>query len=229
MSTNLFSAPSQKKGQSINPFARALANNAELEQNLGKNKPAGQDGSSDFSRALANAGGKLPDGFGANQLTQEQQQEAAAKQAEQLKKERLHKKLHEQVNPVDMVDVYNAREKRVKEEIDQVRHELKLLAHDIAKFQQQVDITLMTEVVDPGQDGKYYVSFFQKLRAWIQLLRQQIKSAQTWATQLHSKNSKKRKHSKQPGLEFGAAQHEKTSTVQDMISNSERNTVYSGG
>jgi len=134
-----------------------------------------------------------------------------------------------EVNPVDMVDVYNAREKRVKEEIDQVRHELKLLAHDIAKFQQQVDITLMTEVVDPGQDGKYYVSFFQKLRAWIQLLRQQIKSAQTWATQLHSKNSKKRKHSKQPGLEFGAAQHEKTSTVQDMISNSERNTVYSGG
>lgn len=214
--TQLFSGPSKKKAAATNPFARALA---ETEKST-YGQQASQPGLNPFAEAMTRTGGQFPSTPDAD-FFEQQQLEAAEKQ----KKEALRRKLHDQVNPVDMVDVYNARQSKVKEEIDKLRQELKLLALDISKFQKQVDITLMSEVVNPGQDGKYYISFFQQLRSFIMLLRQKIKSASTWATQMHSKKSKKKQRG---GLMIQGQGHEKTSAVQNMMHH-ERSNAYAGG
>lgn len=205
----------------VNPFARALA---ETEQSFNQpNQPTGTN--SLFSDALSKTGGAFDFGqAGDNQPNPENFAEQQRKMEAERKKQLLRKKLHDQVNPVDQVDLFNAREKRVKEQIDQLRNELTFLVKDVAKFKKDVEVTLMTEVGQPGQDGKYYISFFQQLRSFIMLLRQKVKSASTWATQLQSK---KRKRAKK-GLMIGGNSSEKTSTIQDMMHH-ERSTQFSGG
>ncbi|MEN8253162.1 MAG: DUF5660 family protein [Patescibacteria group bacterium] len=220
MKQNVFSnTKANKKGPKGNPFARALAE-TERGAFTGGNKD--KSASNPFADALAKTGGNIPETNNQNALETQQK-----RLEEQAKKDRLKRQRHKEINPIDSTELFNAREKRVKEEIDKVRQELKMLAIDVAKFQRDVDITLMTEVVSPGQDGKYYITFFQKLRAWIRLLRQQIKSAGTWATQLNGKKKKKRKKTGK-GLEVSGAGHEKTDMVQKMMHH-ENSTVYSGG
>lgn len=229
MNTTTKKALSQKQGGGkVNPFARALA---ETEQGLSApQSPQGlsKDQNSMFSQALAgaNGGDKLSQNMDPDALRR--QQEEAEKQR---KKELMRKKLHDQVNPVDMIDVFNNREKKVKEEIEKVRKELKMLAQEIAALHKDVDIAVTQEVVNPGQDGAYYLSFFQKLRAFIMLLRKKIKSARTWAQQVHSKKSKKKKRRGRKGsagIEVGGAVREKGKAVHDMMHH-EQSTVYSGG
>lgn len=216
---------SAKPSLPTNPLARALA---ETEQSLGRGGQSHTDSTSLFSDALAKAGGNFDfNNFDNNSYDQQDALAEQQRQAEaQRKKELMRRKLHDQVNPVDLVDVYNAREKKVKEEIDKLRSELQLLVQEVKKFDNQVQLTLMTEVAHPGQDGKYYITFFQQLRTFIMLLRQKIKSASTWATQL---NGKKKKRSKTgPNLNMAGAAYEKTSTVQDMMHH-ERSTQFGGG
>jgi len=138
-----------------------------------------------LSEAFARTGGQFPD-FG-NQNSPDFLQQQQAELIEQQKREALRKKLHDQINPVDARDVFSAREKQVAREIDELRKELRLLVGDVAKFEKEVEITLMTEVVDPGQQGKYFLAFFQQLRTFIMLLRQKIKSAHTWSSALNQK------------------------------------------
>lgn len=209
-----------KKAPNTNPFARALAD-MEREKQFGGGDPTQGDDLNLFRDALAKSGGQFP----GDPNSVFDQQRYLEEQQEHLKKEALRKKLHDQVNPVDTVDIFNAREKQVKEEIDALRRELKLLVKDVESFQKDVEITLMSEVVDPGQEGKYYISFFQKLRSFIMMLRQKISSAKTWATQMHVKSKKKKMRQ---GMAIGGLSHEKTSTVQDMMHH-ERSSQYSGG
>jgi hypothetical protein len=212
-----------RKSPAMNPFARALAD-AEREKQGSMAMPPGatQDSSSLFSDALARSGGSFTDTQQpSNDWAAEQQRQVEAQQ----KKEALRRKLHDQINPVDSVDIFSAREQQVKREIDQLRQELRLLVVDVASFHKEVELTLMTEVVDPGQSGTYYLTFFQRLRSFIMLLRQKISSAKTWATQLHGKSSKKKQRN---GLVVGGLDHEKTSTIQDMMHH-ERSSQYSGG
>ena len=203
----------------VNPFARALA---ETEKPHGSQ----QDNTNPlnpFSEALARSGGSFGDESGfQNPDWQQQQLENLEKQR---KKDALRKKLHDQVNPVDMTAVYDAREKEVKKEIESLRHELKMLVKDVAKFEKEVELAVMEEIASPGLTGKYYLNFFRNLRSFIMLLRQKIKSARTWATQFHAKQKKKSKGS--AGLKIDGAGHEQTKTVFDMMHH-ERSTVYSG-
>ncbi len=208
----------------VNPFARALA---ETEQSLNRGGQAGMDGGNNpFRDALAKTGGKFDfnQGFDSHKTDTIDPEQQRLQLERQRKKDALRRKLHDKVNPVDLVDVYNAREQQVKKEIDKLRDELKMLVKEVKKFDQEVQITLMTEVVKPGQDGKYYIAFFQQLRTFIMLLRQKIHSAHTWATQLHGKQKKKQKK----GMQIGGQAHEKTSTIQDMMHH-ERSSQYSGG
>jgi hypothetical protein len=235
-STNLTKpAASAKYGQLSNPLARAMA---ETEQSLGRGGDQNHqlhDNTKLFSDALSKTGGSFDfDNFPQNadnsQSAFDQSADWEQQQLEwqnQQKKEALHKKLHDQINPVDLVDVYNAKENQVKKEIDELRKELQLLVQDVKKFDKQVEVTLMTAVGHPGQEGKYYITFFQKLRSFIMLLRQKIKSASTWATQLNGKKKKKAGHFN-TGMVIDGAGYEKTSTVQDMMHH-ERSNAYSGG
>lgn len=214
-----------KKAPAVNPFAQALAEAEREKQYSGSSTPS-SDSTNLFRDALAKTGGNFGD-FNNPMGDQFDFQEQQRLMEEQRKKEMMRRKLHDQINPIDTIDVFNAREKKVKEEIDKLRAELKGLAHDVAKFQKDVEVTLMTEVSNPGLDGKYYITFFQQLRSFIMLLRQKIKSASTWATQLHGK--KKKKQGKfGAGMIIGGAAHEKTSSVQDMMHH-ERSSQYSGG
>lgn len=214
-------APSFQGAQSSNPFARALA---ETEQGA-YNPPSPKTDSSPFSDALSRTGGSMADSVPTNADFMKQQQE---EQERIRRRELLRKKLHDQVNPTSQENIFDAREKRVKEEIEKTRKELEMLAKDIAKLRQDVDIAVFQEVVEPGQQGTYYISFFQKLRAFIMLLRQKIKSAQTWATQLNAKSKKKKGKNGQSMSMQGKQGHEQTKTVFDTMHH-EVSNARSGG
>lgn len=221
-----FTGPSKpQRPAATNPFARALAD-TEREHSLSGGQPP-TDNTNLFRDALAKTGGNFGDTLTSSPdaLDAEKQQQEAAAQA---KKERMRRELHRQINPVETTDVFNAREQQVKEEINKLRYDLKMLAQDVAKFDKQVELTLMTEITDPGQEGSYYLSFFQKLRTFIMFLRQKISSARTWATQMQTKKSKKKAGKGSVGMMIQGLSHEQTTTVQDM-QHHERSAMYSGG
>ena len=143
---------------------------------------------------------------------------------EQQRRERLREQLHRQVNPVETHDVFSAREQQVKKQIDEIRYELKLLSHEVKEFHQEIEVSVMANVANPGQDGRYYFVFFQQLKRFIQLLRQKIHSARTWATTAQNKK-KRRKNS--VGLEIAGKAYEQTTTVFDHMHH-ERSTAYAG-
>ena len=202
-----------------NPFARALAETEKAAYSDNKNPNSNQD----LSEAFARTGGQFPDFSNQNSPDFLAQQQAEF--AERQKREALRKKLHDQINPVDARDIFSAREKQVAREIDELRKELRLLVGDVAKFNKEVELTLMTEVVDPGQQGKYFLSFFQQLRAFIMLLRQKIKSARTWSSAFNQKSKKKNR--KTGGMVIEGNSYEQTTTVQDQMHH-ERSSSYGG-
>lgn len=215
-------ANSTQNGQNQNPFARALAESEKT--TFADNQPKLNPFSEALSKTNHSGLGASPD-FNpfANNWAEQQRLQAEKQQ----KREALRKKLHDQVNPVDNQELFNAREKEVKREIDKLREELKMLAKEVAAFDKEVEMTLMTNVVDPGTDGTYYINFFHKLRAFIMLLRQKIRSARTWATQMKSKKSKKKKRGGALLFE-GKSGHEKTKTIFDMMHH-EVSNARSGG
>jgi hypothetical protein len=217
--------------QSINPFAKALA---ETERPLSDNAPQGPTNNSLFSEALARTGGNFPTDGGLGSMGKDLNQPNAAFDPEQQrlelerkqKKDALRKKLHDQINPVSSENVFDARQNRVAQELEKTRQELKMLAKEIAMLRMDVDIEATKVVVNPGQQGTYYINFFQQLRQFIMLLRQKVRSARTWLNQSQSKSSKK-KRSKQPGMEVAGKKHEQTKTVFDTMHH-ERSSSYSG-
>jgi hypothetical protein len=217
-------ASTSKRKPTPNPLAQALA---ETEREKRYSSPqATNTQTNPFSEALARTGAN-PNSYSdlVNNTPLFDQQQQQQELIKQQKKEALRKKLHDQVNPVDTRDVFSARERKVKQEIEQIRQELQLLAKDFKKFYQNIDQTLYSQQIDPGIEGTYYTNFFHQLKSFIMLLRQKLNSANTWATQLQAKGKKKRQ---KQGLMIGGAGHEKTSTVQDMMHH-ERSTQYTGG
>jgi hypothetical protein len=244
---------SRQAGQVTNPLARALA---ETEQSLNRPQPPQADPLSSFNDTFSKTGGNFDfdslntntdsignysdlnnDAFSQYDKDQgqgnifDQQAEQAKQQAEYERKQRLEaqrRKLHEQINPVNNSEIYDAKRERVTKAINELREELKGLSRDVKELDKTIVLATFNEVPDGGvEEGKGYIVFFQKLRSFIMLLRQKIKSANTWATQLHGKASK-RKRKGSAGMSIGGAAHEKTSTVQDMMHH-ERSNSYSGG
>jgi hypothetical protein len=211
----------QHQNAGVNPFARALA---ETEKSGQEDTSKSMD-RNPFSDALARTGGDFGGFPNPDSNYWQQQQKELARQQEQ---EALRKKLHDQVNPVDMTDVFNARRKKEKEDIKQLREELRHLAVELKKFHKEIEITLMTNVADPGTEGTYHRNFFQQLRAFIMLLRQKIRSARTWAHQMQSKAQKKKKRKGSAGLAIEGRGHEQTKTIFDMMHH-ERSSTYGGG
>jgi len=241
-------ALNQKKPpiQQNSAFANALL---EHERPLGDapaNQPAQPDKNALFSEAMARAGGNfapLPgqpataqDAQPTGQAGFDQYSQAMNQQAEQQRmmeeqrkaqeKAALAKKLHDQINPVHSHDIFSARQEEVARTLNETRQEIKALAREIDKLNRDISLAVDQAIVEPGTDGAYYVSFLQKLRNFIMLLRQKVKSASAWAKQAQSKKAKQ-KRGKTPGLEIGGQQSEQTKTVFDMMHH-ERSTTYSG-
>jgi hypothetical protein len=214
------SAKTQNSG-SVNPFARALAE-TEKSNDFQSNTP-NPSGLDAFREALMKAQGgdassKATSGFGdmQNEDYFEQQQEEMRKQQERAM---LRKKLHDRINPVDTQSLFDARDKQVKDQIDKIRHELKMLSGEVTSLNKEVELTLMTKISDPGEKGAYYLTFFDQLRSLIQLLRKNVKSASTW---MQSHRGKQKK-----GLQITGKNYQKTTTVQNMMHH-ERSNSYAG-
>jgi hypothetical protein len=220
------SGPKKSSGYSphnagVNPFARALA---ETEKSGSDHFNPSAFDQNPFSDAMSKTGGSFGDMPGIDSNYWQNQQEEMERQQRQ---EALRKKLHDQINPVDMTDVYSARKRKEKEEIRQLREELKHLALELKKFHKEIQITLMGNIADPGVEGTYHKNFFQQLRAFILLLRQKIRSARTWTQQMQSKAQKKKKRKGSAGLAIEGRGHEQTKTVFDMMHH-ERSSTYGG-
>lgn len=214
------SLPGSRGSSQANPFARALAETEKSSLNTRAQQSPGET----LSEALARTGGSFPDSKQSQpnpDMLREQQELAAQKE----KREALRRKLHDQVNPVHAKDIFDARAEQVAKEIDEIRKELRLLAKDVGAFQKDVEITLMTEIVDVGERGAYFKNFFAQLRAFIMLLRQKIKSARTWANASAQKSKKKKK--KRGGAIEGSG-YEKTSQVQEMMNHEKSSSISAG-
>ncbi len=214
---------STQSGGSTNPFARALAETEKNAFENGQNIPPSADQNSLFSQALARGNGGNPAEWNQADYLQRQQEEAERKRKLELQR----RKLHEQINPVDTIKLFDAREKKVKEELEKTRKELHALMKDIKDLYKDVDIASFQEVVNPGTDAAYYVTFFQKLRAFIMLLRQKVHSARTWAQTAKSKKAKRRSKFG-AGIDVAGTGHEQGKAVHDMM-NQELSNVYNGG
>lgn len=177
--------PRSPQAGAVNPFARALS-----EARSGS-APQPQDQlDPNLSKIMEQTGGQYnPFDQQATDTLSPQQNIEEMRRQEQLKARRLE--LHRQVNPVDMKDVFNARERQIREELEKTRLELQALAQEIAAFNKDIDIVTFQAVVSPGLEGTGTRVFFQRLREWIVLLRQQVHSARTWATQVGTKKKRK--------------------------------------
>lgn len=207
-----------KQSGSINPFARALA---ETEQSTDFQKSS--SGIDAFREALSKANSGDSSAMAQAGLGDMQTEDYFKHQQEEFQKQKerelLRKKLHDRVNPVDNQALFDAREKQVKDQIEKVRNELKMLAVEIKSLNKDIELTLMTEIANPGLQGTYFINFFDQLRSLIQLLRQNVKSASTW---LQSHRGKQKK-----GMQIKGQSHQKTSTVQNMMHH-ERSNSYAG-
>ncbi len=213
---------SNKKSQnSVNPFARALA---ESEKGAYANKnPQLDEQNNLFGEALARAGGQIP---------QERNPQEVKRQQDDLikeqKKAELRKKLHDQVNPVDQEEVFSANKERTKKELEEVRKELKVLASEISKFYKEVDIQTTQGVVVQGVSGIGLKTYFQKLKSFIMLLTQKVKSARTWMNQQQSKQKQMKARKIRGGVAIGSGGAQESKAVFDMMHH-ERSNAYSGG
>lgn len=224
----------------MDPFAQALQANSksqgkrkapalspELEENLSSQKKYKGNKLNPFSEALARTGGSSFDNLDPNDVSQADLEKQKKDLEKKQKKEALRLKLHKEINPVDMRELYSAHEEKTKRELEQVRKELRLFASEITKFYKEVDVALFQEVVSPGQEGTGLRAYFDKIRQFIKLLRKKVHSTRTW---MHTQNakSKKQKHSKsRKGIEIGGQRHEQTKAVFDQMHH-EQSTVYSG-
>jgi len=225
----------------MDPFAKALQANSksrnqkkatslspELEKNLSSQNIKNGDNLNPFSQALANAGGSSFDGINPQDMSQSdlerQQQDLEKKQ----KKEALRQKLHKEINPTDLHDLYSAEAKRTQQKLNETR---KMLQAEMAGLKREVkglatEITLFQDVVDQGREGIGLREYLDKIRQFIKLLRKKVHSTRTW---MHTQNAKsnKKKRGKKPGMEIGGKQHEQTKAVFDQMHH-EKSTVYSG-
>jgi len=146
-------------------------------------------------------------------------------QQEDLKKQEYDKKrleLHKKINPVDAKELFNAREEATKKKIDNIRKELKNLAREIAKFHKEIDITLMGRVTNTGFDGVGDENFYERLRAFIILLTQRVRSARTWAQQQNVKKKKMAKKAKGLGKQMAESSGFEQRASMEQFFNSER-------
>ncbi|MFZ1720928.1 MAG: DUF5660 family protein, partial [Microgenomates group bacterium] len=177
---------------SANPFARALAESEKTSDKSGVS-------TNPFSEALAKTGGNFGDNAGGPLSFEQWQKSQEAELKRKRNNELLKKKLHDKVNPVDTRDVFNAREREVKREIEQLQKDLMALSREVKKFHKEVDLAVVGNVPDPGLTGAYHKGFFSKLRAFIILLTKQVRSARTWLHQSQAKQGKKKKKRTGPG------------------------------
>jgi hypothetical protein len=99
----------------------------------------------------------------------------------------------------------------VKQKIESVRAELKALAQSIRGLRQEISKTVMDAPVDPGV---YHLNFFEHLRSYLQMMKEQVDDSRTWLVASNNKKAKKgywgqfKKH----GTSFGMSHERNVAT-----------------
>jgi hypothetical protein len=94
-------------------------------------------------------------------------------------------------------------QEKTKQEIEAIRQELKSLSASIKSFSKEVDKAVAEMPVNPGV---YHLNFYERLRAVLMLLREQIDDSSAWLATSSSRKQKKsfwgkyKKHGTQFGL-----------------------------
>lgn len=181
----LQSSANTPQNGSVDSFARAMASTTEFEKSAGnstelsalaqafKNKNSGKqfnfpgDGQGNFS----------PDYFRQHQ----------AELQEQQRQEKIRKHLRDEVNSQRNYEIFHAREKQVKEQIEQLKAQLIPAAKQVEEAQPQVFTPLHEEVAQPGLTGKGLVAYFEGLGGRIKEYTKNVKDSNVWLQGLTKK------------------------------------------
>jgi hypothetical protein len=225
----------------MDPFAQALQANSksqgkrkapalspELEKNLSSPKKNSNE-LNPFSEALARTGGSSFDNVDPNNVSQEDLEKQRKDLEKKQKKEALRQKLHKEVNPIDLHELYSAEAKKTKQKLNETR---KMLQVEMAGLKKEVkglatEITLFQDVVDQGREGIGLREYLDKIRQFIKLLRKKVHSTRTWMHTQNAKSKKKKRGRNKKGIEIGGKQHEQTKAVFDQMHH-EQSSSYSG-
>lgn len=91
--------------------------------------------------------------------------------------EKLRIAQFQQARMKEWEQVYSSKDKQIQKQIEDIRLQLKDLAKQIVKYDQNVTSAIQMQVVNPGS---YHMSFFEHLRNIIQLLQKNVAEANSW-------------------------------------------------
>lgn len=86
--------------------------------------------------------------------------------------------------PKPNVDVI---EMETRKQLDAIRQELKALVASLKNLHQEVQTAVSQEVVNPGI---YHINFFEQLKTFIKVLRQQIEDSRVWLQAFSTRKKK---------------------------------------
>jgi hypothetical protein len=76
----------------------------------------------------------------------------------------------------------------VKQKIEGIRAELKALSQSIKNLRQEISKTVLDTPVDPGI---YHLNFFEHLRSYLQMMKEQVDDSRTWLMAANNRKAKK--------------------------------------
>ena len=127
----------------------------------------------------ARPGNPFESPFGANPFTEFNRQ----KEIEKLRVAQFH-----QARQKEWEQVYSAKDKQIAQKIEQIRNELKALAKQIIKYDQNITQAIQSQVVTPGT---YHLTFFEHIREVIALIRKNVSEANSWLSVFKKRSSQK--------------------------------------
>lgn len=117
--------------------------------------------------------------FGANPFAEFNRQ----KEVEKMRVAQFH-----QARQKEWEQVYSAKDKQIAQKIEEVRNELKALAKQIVKYDQNITQAVQSQVVNPGT---YHLTFFEHIREVIALIRKNVSEANSWLSVFKKRSSQK--------------------------------------
>lgn len=108
--------------------------------------------------------------------------ELGGKKAEKPEEIRVtpHIEVHTRPNATEL-------DAQTKQQIEAIRQELKELAKSLKGLHQEVTNAVASEPVDPGI---YHVNFYEQLRSFLAVLRQQIEDSRNWLAAFNTRKKK---------------------------------------
>jgi hypothetical protein len=93
----------------------------------------------------------------------------------EIEAETARRERHREI--AEVTPIYDRQAEAVKAQVEALRQDLQALANELGSMAQSTQNAIEAEIAHPGT---YHVSFFEKLRHFIILLRKQVSESQNW-------------------------------------------------